>query len=83
MSRTATNCPAPQRAAENNNNNADGGGGDTGSQMDVPENDADATEAGRTEATYDARSARKPSRRQQKTKSFKRNYCKPFQSLLL
>ena len=70
MFRTATNCPTPQRPAENNNNNADGGGGDTGNQMDVPENDADATEAGRTEATYDARSARKPSRRQQKNEEF-------------
>ena len=70
MSRTATNCPAPQRPAENNNNNADQGRGDAGNQMDVPENDADATESGHTGATYDARSARKPSRKQQKNEEF-------------
>ena len=50
-----TNCPTAPRNAEEGGQ----GGGDGKNAVDAAAGGADATEAGTTESTYDARTARK------------------------
>ena len=55
-----TNCPTAPRNAEEGGQ----GGGDGENTVDAAAGGADATEAGTTESTYDAHTARKTAKRE-------------------